>query len=158
VGVSGSLPVFGVGTAVFAVQTVTGRTVVVLIHDCLLCQGSPFNLLSVSQFQSATRNSVNFSADPPSLTIKSSHGCVGIPLVLDDGLYGFFAEPIHPSDDRYRSFSRWDMTAKVTRDAPYQLPPSGAPLSFCLGRIGFVDVQTSYRHHYSAPHSGFSGG
>jgi hypothetical protein len=59
VGVFGSLPVFEVGTAVFAVQSKTGRTVVALIHNCILCcQGSPFNLLSVSQFQSSSQNSV----------------------------------------------------------------------------------------------------
>jgi hypothetical protein len=44
---------------------------------------------------------------------------------LDDGLYGFIAEPIHPSDDRYRSCSRWDLTAKVTFAAPFHLPSSG---------------------------------
>ncbi len=64
VGVSGSLPVFGVGTAVFAVTTVTGRTVILMLHNCLLCQGSPFNLLSVSQFQFASQNSV---LSPPRL-------------------------------------------------------------------------------------------
>ncbi len=86
VGVSGSLPVFGVGTAVFAVRTITARTVVVLLHNCLLFQGSPFNLLSVSQFQLSAQNTVDFSIDSPSLTVTSSHGCVGIPLLLDDGL------------------------------------------------------------------------
>ncbi len=124
-GVAGSLPVFGVGSAVFAVHTVTGRTVVALIHNCLLCQGSPFNLLSVSQFQSLSQNSVSFSTISPSLTMKSSHGCVGIPLVLDDGLYSFVAEPIHPSDDRNRSSSRWDMTAKTSPDTPFRLPHPG---------------------------------
>jgi hypothetical protein len=135
VGVSGSLPVFGVGTAVFVVQSKTDRAVVVLIHNCLLCQGSSFNLLSVSQFQFSPQHSVDFSTDTPSLTIRSSHGCVGIPLVLDDGLYSFVAEPIHPSDDRYRSCSRWDLTAKVSRDAAVRLPSSGES-SACLGLAG----------------------
>jgi hypothetical protein len=129
VGVSGSLPVFGVGTAVFAAQSTTGRTVVLLLHNCLLCQGSSFNLLSVSQFQFSPQHSVDFSNTSPSLMIRSSHGCVGLPLVLDDGLYSFVAEPIHPSDDRYRSCSRWDLTAKVPRDAAVHLPSSGEPRS-----------------------------
>jgi hypothetical protein len=100
VGVSGSLPVFGVGTAVFAVQSATDRTVILLLHNCLLCQWSPFNLLSVSQCKSFTQNSVDFAIASPSLTLKSPAGIIGIPLVLDDGLYSFSAEPIHPVKDK----------------------------------------------------------
>jgi hypothetical protein len=45
-------------------------------------------------------------------------------------LYGFVAEPLHPSDDRYRSCLRWDLTAKVPRTSPVQLlPSSGERLS-----------------------------
>jgi hypothetical protein len=110
IGVSGSLPIFGIGTAMFVVETFARLPIVVLIHDCLLSQGSPFNLLSVSQFQSSQRNSVNFSKPQPSLFVSASSGRAFLPLTLEDGLYSFLAEPIYPSDDRYRSLPRFDLT------------------------------------------------
>jgi hypothetical protein len=112
VGVSGSLPIFGIGTAMFVVRTDADLLIVGLIHECLLIQESPFNLLSVSQFQAADQNSVNFSLGSPSLSAKSSGGYATIPLLLDDGLYSSLAEPIHPSDDRYRSRPRFDLTPR----------------------------------------------
>jgi hypothetical protein len=45
------------------------------------------------------------------MSIVSAAGPTIFPLVLADGLYSFSAEPIHPSDDRYRSLLRLDMTA-----------------------------------------------
>ncbi len=71
VGVSGSLPVFGIGTAMFVLRTTSDISVAGLIHDCLLSQGSPFNLLSVSQFQSSIRNSVDFAVGSPHLSVLS---------------------------------------------------------------------------------------
>ena len=121
VGVSGSLPVFGIGTAMFVLRTTTDLPVVGLIHDCLLSQGSPFNLLSVSQFQSTIRNTVDFAVGSPHLSVSSpswrplapvlcttSHAL--FPLILREGLYSFSAEPIHPSDDRYRTLPRFNLT------------------------------------------------
>ena len=97
-GVSGSLPVFGVGTAMFVVQAVSDLPVVVLIHNCLLSQGSSFNLLSVSQFQSSGINTADFTVGAPALTLRSRRGPMVLPLVLNDGLYGFSAEPLQPND------------------------------------------------------------
>jgi hypothetical protein len=85
------------------VETFARLPVVVLIHDYLLSQGSPFNLLSVSQFQSSPRNSVNFSTPQPSLFASAPSGHAFLPLTLEDGLYT-------PSDDRYRSLPRFDLT------------------------------------------------
>jgi hypothetical protein len=116
IGVSGSLPIFGIGSAMLVLTTSTNRFVVGLVHDCLLCQGSPFNLLSVSQFQASGRNSVNFSVASPSLSLTSAGGQAVFPLVLEDGLYSFLAEPIHPNDDRYRSLARFDMTTNSQRE------------------------------------------
>ena len=106
VGVSGSLPIFGIGTAMFVVNALPDFPIVVLLHNCLLSQGSPFNLLSVSQFQAAAWNSVDFSVGAPALTVRSRKGSKTIPLTIQDGLYGFTAEPIHPNDDRYRLLHR----------------------------------------------------
>ncbi len=120
IGVSGSLPIFGTGTAMFVIRTADDRLVVGLIHNCLLSQGSPFNLQSVSQFQSSLLNSVDFSVGSPQLSVQSSFGHAICPLDLH-GLYSFSAEPIHPSDDRYRFLPRFDFTP---RDGVFSSRPS----------------------------------
>jgi hypothetical protein len=137
VGVSGSLPIFGIGTAMFVVRTDADNLIVGLIHECLLSQESPFNLLSVSQFQAVDQNSVNFSLGSPSLSAKSSGGSATIPLLLDDGLYSFLAEPIHPSDDRYRSLPRFDLTPR------HQQGWKGGP-SLCSLESGTFGVALSH--------------
>ena len=86
IGVSGSLPIFGVGTAMFVLTASQDLPIVALIHDCLLSQGSPFNLLSVSQLQAAGLNSVNFSVGAPALSIWSRRATTTIPLFVQDGL------------------------------------------------------------------------
>jgi hypothetical protein len=65
VGVSGSLPIFGIGTAIFIVTALPDLPIVLLLHNCLLSQGSPFNLLSVSQLQTSARNSEIFPLERP---------------------------------------------------------------------------------------------
>jgi hypothetical protein len=104
--------------------------IVVLLHNCLLSQGSPFNLLSVSQVQASARNSVDFSVGAPTLTVVSRKGSKVIPLAIQDGLYGFRAEPLHPNDDRYRTLHRYHLTARTdaladsTHGCPALLPPA----------------------------------
>jgi hypothetical protein len=71
----------------FVVSTAMQSQVVVLIHNCLLSQGSSFNLLSVSQFQAMTPNPVDLSVGAPSLFIPSPKGMVVVPLVVQEGLY-----------------------------------------------------------------------
>ncbi len=127
VGVSGSLSIFGVGTAMFVVTAASSLPVTILIHDCLLSQGSPFNLLSVSQFQASGRHTVDFSVSEPSLhvrtlghtgtrSIRSPQATTIIPLVACDGLYGFYAEPLHPNDNRYSSLLRFHLTTRSEDD------------------------------------------
>jgi hypothetical protein len=118
IGVSGALPIFGIGTAMFVVSTAIQSHVVVLIHNCLLSQGSSFNLLSVPQFQDMAPNSVDFSVGGPSLSIHSPKGKVVVPLVVHEGLYGFQAEPLHPNDGRYRSLPRLHLTARASSFSP----------------------------------------
>ena len=95
----------------FIARTISDLPVVVLIHNCLLSQGGPFNLLSVSHFQASRQNSVDFNSDSPNLTVTSPTGHAMFLLDAQDGLYSFLAEPIHPSDDRYRSLPRFDLTS-----------------------------------------------
>ncbi len=128
VGVSGSLPVFGVGTAMFVVNALPAHPIIVLVHNCLLCHGSPYHLLSVSQFQSSGRNTVDFSVGAPTLTISSNTSTRTIPLVIQDGLYGFLAEPLHPSDDRYRTLPRFNLTARVDSLVSMPTPASTLPM------------------------------
>ncbi len=106
VGVSGSMPVFGIGTVVFVVRTSADLPVVAMIHDCLLIQGSSFNLLSVSQLQSSGLNCVDFAVGSPHLCVTTAAASTLFPLVLHDGLYTFSAEAILPNDDRFRTLPR----------------------------------------------------
>ena len=61
VGVAGSMPVHGMGTAHF-VFSMSGKDYVLLIHNCLFCHGEDcFNLISVSQMLRGGQNKVVFS-------------------------------------------------------------------------------------------------
>ena len=72
VGVAGSMPAHGIGTACF-VATAGGKEYVIKIHNCLLCHGEDrFNLLSVSQTLRTKRNDITFSADGSRLQIMGS--------------------------------------------------------------------------------------
>jgi hypothetical protein len=117
-GVSGSLPIFGVGTALFAYTHDTGLVSIILLHNCLLSQGGVFNLLSVSQLQASRLHSVNFSPDSPHLDLKSASGSVKVPLSLADGLYSVGLEPISVNDVRYVTHPRFDLTAKGDYSPP----------------------------------------
>jgi hypothetical protein len=69
VGVAGSMPAHGIGTACFLIQQ-GGKEHIVRIHSCLLYHGEDrFNLLSVSQVLRTRKNEVVFSADDSRLAI-----------------------------------------------------------------------------------------
>jgi hypothetical protein len=112
IGVSGSLPIFGVGTAVFVVTGALGKEVVILIHNCLLSEGGGFNLVSVSQLQASGANSVCFDSGASSIRLQSGTGIFHLPLELQDGLYNFQASPLHINDEMYVTLPRYMMTAK----------------------------------------------
>ncbi len=59
VGVAGTMPVHGMGTARF-LTIICDKQVILTIHNCLLCHGETFNLLSVSQLLRSTDNSIVF--------------------------------------------------------------------------------------------------
>ncbi len=73
VGVAGTMPVHGIGTACFLVKQ-NGKECIVKIHNCLLCHGEDqFNLISVSQVLRARTNSVTFSADDSRLEMGNDN-------------------------------------------------------------------------------------
>jgi hypothetical protein len=105
VGVSGNLPVHGIGTANFIVRDAHGLDQIWRIHNCLLCHKAngeeEFNLLSVSQILKAGQSTISFGQDQSSVTIlrkKTSHI---FPLYHVDGLYSIQASPICPNDTQF---------------------------------------------------------
>jgi hypothetical protein len=119
-GVSGSLPILGVGTAMFIVHNVHQQPHIILLRNCLLSPGDSFNLVSVSQLQASGQNSVNFHHDSPTLSLTSGPGHLLLPLTLSDGLFSFSAQPFHINDERYTTLPRFHLTAK----GPYVPPAS----------------------------------
>ena len=111
-GISGSLQIYGVGTALFLSQDNNGNPIVVRIHNCL-CGHGEFNLISVSQLVQQKGNNVDFSLQNPYLTLVSS-GQKGrhfrLPLSMDDGLFGLTLEPLQLNDSRYSRYPKCDVT------------------------------------------------
>jgi hypothetical protein len=95
-GVSGSLPIYGCGTANLVALDHNGNPLVIRIPNCLYgrCE---FNLLSVSQFNQVGGNRIDFSLDAPAMVLAPPSGVLRpsarVPLVLEDGLYALHLEP-----------------------------------------------------------------
>jgi hypothetical protein len=117
VGIAGSLPIFGIGTAVFALTLKGGTEILVRIHNCLYSFGE-FNLLSVSQMRTIRRNLLDLSLHAPRIRLHSSvedngdnkKTFVDLPLEIEDGLYAIAMEPISSDDSRYLSSQIFDIT------------------------------------------------
>ncbi len=95
VGVAGSLPIFGRGTAVFVLTLPDDDAVLVRIYNCLYSFGE-FNLLSVSQMQTIKSNTLDLSL--------VSHGVrlYGEPAPLDQSVgkpYRKYVDVPFPIDD-----------------------------------------------------------
>ncbi len=77
VGVSGTLPIHGIGTANFVVTDSQGIGRIWKIHNCLLSHRfdgeEEFNLISVSQILRTRRNAVSFGMDVSKITFKSTN-------------------------------------------------------------------------------------
>jgi hypothetical protein len=102
-GVSGSLQIYGIGTALFVVKDHRGDEIILRVHNCLYSQGS-FTLISVSQLCGKPGNRVDLSLDSPALHLVSSgpkHRKITVPLYLDDGLFAAGFEPLQVDDPRY---------------------------------------------------------
>jgi hypothetical protein len=104
-GVSGSLQIYGCGTALFLVEDVSGQSVLLQVHNCLYGHGQ-FNLLSVSQFCQIPRNSVDLNLESPSLLFGPKKREIRLPLVLDDGLFAIPGTPFQLDDPRFSSLRK----------------------------------------------------
>ena len=96
VGVAGTMPIHGIGTAVF--ELLIGATaILVRIYNCLLCHGEEsFNLLSVSQMIRTGKVGVMFQEKTAYIEIKDKKGGTPfkLPLTEFDGLYEIRVQPI----------------------------------------------------------------
>ena len=107
VGVSGSLPVHGVGTANFLVADSDGVERIWRIHNCLLCHKiegeEDFNLLSVSQLLRTKMTNISFGNESSSMTLKSKKRGEDyvFPFKPVDGLYSVSCVPISENDLRF---------------------------------------------------------
>ncbi len=86
VGVAGTMPVHGMGTARFLIR-MGDTAVIVSIHNCLLCHGETFNLLSVSQLLRSTNNAVVFEEGAPRIHLKNGTLDQTIKLKEEEGLF-----------------------------------------------------------------------
>ena len=110
VGVAGSMPVHGIGTALFLIR-VGDKQVIIKIFNCLLCHGEDgFNLLSVSQMLRNKQNSLTFSQGNSGLKIQHQKQQMIIPLKEVDGLYEILGCPVDTEDDRVGSLRTYDLT------------------------------------------------
>ena len=105
-GVSGSLQIYGCGTALFLVEGVSGQSVLLQVHNCLYGHGQ-FNLLSVSQFCQNPRNSVDLNLESPSLLFGPKKREIRLPLILDDGLFAIPGTPFQTDDPRFSSLRKF---------------------------------------------------
>ena len=113
VGIAGTMPAHGIGTACFLVKQ-NGKECIVKIHNCLLCHGEDqFNLISVSQVLRARTNSVTFCAGNSRLEIGNENK-EGVNTIFNlkehEGLYELEVSPLCVDDDRVKLMPCWDLT------------------------------------------------
>jgi hypothetical protein len=116
-GVAGSLPIYGSGTASFVTQDHAGRSIIVMIPNCLFGRCA-FNLLSVSQFNQVRGNRVDFNLDSPAVILAPPPGVLRpsarVPLTLDDGLFALHMEPLAEGDSRWDTLPKYVITKRGT--------------------------------------------
>ncbi len=106
IGVAGSLPVHGIGTALFVVTDSLGEEIILRIHNCLLCasirEEETFNLISVSQMLRTRLSSVSFNADNAAIKLRHLRRKqeIVLNLIQDDGLYALDVRPLSSRDVR----------------------------------------------------------
>jgi hypothetical protein len=109
VGVAGSMPVHGIGTAMFLIR-VGDKDVVLRIFNCLLCHGEKgLNLLSMSQMIRNKHNSLTFGVHS-GLQIMQNEQVLTIPLNEVDGLFEIAGRPISMKDKRLGSMPSYEFT------------------------------------------------
>ena len=104
------MPVHGMGTALFIVNS-NGNECILVIHNGLLCHGeTTFNLLSVSQTLRSTDNSIVFKEGGSQMTLKHKKKDFIIDLREEEGLYGLSLQPLCVNDKRNSYLTRFDVT------------------------------------------------
>ena len=107
VGVGGSMPAHGMGTACF-IGMAEGIEYAITIHNCLLCHGEDgYNLLSVSQLLREPLNAVVFRSGDSYLEIQ---GTTKFELRENEGLYEMRVAPLYHDDVRTKLPSRIQLT------------------------------------------------
>ena len=108
VGVTGSMPVHGIGTALFRIH-LGDKDVVIRIFNCLLCHGEDgFNLLSVSQMLRQKGNSIAFCEGASEISINRDGIDQHTPLNEVDGLYEILGSPVSVNDQQ--DLPHYDLT------------------------------------------------
>ena len=116
IGVAGSLPIHGIGTATFLIVDSNGCERLLKIHNCLLCQsttaGESFNLISVSQMLKTGLSTVEFNKCQSKMTMQSGkrQQLAVFDLQPDDGLYALDMFPLNAADRRHKTLVSIDMT------------------------------------------------
>ncbi len=109
VGVAGTMPVHGMGTARFVVR-MNDTEVILSIHNCLLCHGEKFNLLSVSQLLRSTNNAVVFEEGASRILLNNGTLNQRIDLKEEEGLYQTTMQPLNTNDERKDYLMKYDVT------------------------------------------------
>ena len=114
VGVAGTMPIHGIGTAVFELR-IGATAILVRIFNCLLCHGEEsFNLLSVSQMIRTGKVGVMFQEKAAYIEIKDKKGGTPfkLPLTESDGLYEIRVQPISTNDRRIHHAKQFELTCE----------------------------------------------
>ena len=163
IGVGGSMPAHGIGTACFVAKA-GGKEYVIKIHNCLLCHGEDrFNLLSVSQTLRTKRNDITFSADGSRLQIMgSAREKTSFDLIENDGLYELGMVPLYFDDPRLDSLPcveltlqddprLWDNSIKqkglMAMRAPTKLGVWHCKVLWISKKVGMQGIQHEYDDH-----------
>jgi hypothetical protein len=105
-GIAGTMPVHGIGTARFYCSIGDTRCLLV-IHNCLFCHGEDcFHLLSVSQMMRTGENEITFSQHGSRIMNGQRH----IPLIENEGLYELRVSPAYMEDSVCESLPLVTMT------------------------------------------------
>jgi hypothetical protein len=124
VGVAGTMPIHGIGTAVFEL-TIGATAFCVRLYNCLLCHGEEaFNLLSVSQMIRTGKVGVMFQENDAYIEIKDKKGGTPfkLPLTESDGLYEIKVQPISMNDSRIHHAKQLDLTCEKDIQADDSAP------------------------------------
>ena len=165
VGVAGSMPAHGIGTACF-VATACDKEYIIKIHNCLLCHGEDkFNLLSVSQTLRTRRNEITFSADGSRVAVAGSGDVrdnINFALNENDGLYELEVVPLYINDPRMDALPvveftlqddprLWDNSGKqnqtTDKKAPTRLGIWHCKVLWLSRKIGMQEIQYKYDDH-----------